>query len=97
MPLYNRASGLAQEKLNQALSRAKSKDQLPDHRQLQRERYLSKAGAQQILAGGRQERERLLMDRYRRSNDSEQQLPLYKQRESAQDRYEDKLARLRAI
>lgn len=71
MPLYQRASGLANEKLSQALSRAKSKDQLPDAHRGLRERYLSKAGAQQIVAGGRLEKERLLMDRYRRSGESE--------------------------
>lgn len=48
------------------MSRAKSKDQL--HTNNLREKYLQMAGAQRVLQGGRHDRERLIMDRYRREN-----------------------------
>lgn len=49
------------------LSRAKSKDHL--HQNNIRDRYMLIAGAQQVLAGGRQDKDRLLMDRYRREGE----------------------------
>lgn len=51
------------------LSRAKSKDHL--HQNNIRDRYMLIAGAQQVLQGGRQDKDRLLMDRYRRDGDIE--------------------------
>jgi len=48
------------------MSRAKSKDHL--HNNNLREKYMLMAGAQRVLQGGRHDRERLIMDRYRREN-----------------------------
>jgi len=52
--------------MDQMLSRAKSKDHL--HTNNIREKYMLMAGAQNVLQGGRQDKDRLIMDRYRREN-----------------------------
>ena len=55
------------------------------------------AGAQQILAGGRQDRERLLMDRYRRGTESEQELGVRRRIPTDAERQNEKLERLRQL
>ena len=65
---YKRAQGndalQDDDALVQMMSRAKSKDHL--HNNNLREKYMLMAGAQRVLQGGRHDRERLIMDRYRR-------------------------------
>lgn len=97
---YQRASGLEPKPdyYSAGLNRAKSKDHLLKHEasKYSRDKYLIAAGAQQILAGGRVDRERLLMDRYRRGTESEQELGVRRQHIlSDEERQNEKLERLR--
>jgi hypothetical protein len=48
------------------LMKAKSKDHLQPLNNNIREKYMLIAGAQRVLQGGRQDKDRLLMDRYKR-------------------------------
>lgn len=52
--------------MEQMLSRAKSKDHLLAQNNNIREKYMLMAGAQRVLQGGRDDKEKLVMDRYRR-------------------------------
>lgn len=62
----------------QMLSRAKSKDQLYIPSNNIREKYMLMAGAQRVLEGGRQERDKIVMerqyDRYKSENDQQKEL-----------------------
>ena len=50
------------------LQKAKSKDQLEIRNNNIRDKYIMMAGAQQILAGGRHDKDRIIMDRYKRES-----------------------------
>ena len=60
------------------LHRAKSKDHLHQNNNI-RDRYMLIAGAQQVLQGGRQDKDRLLMDRYRRDGNNPKENDIYMQ------------------